>query len=179
MSDGLEIAVEAEGWNASLPEAERLIGRAVTATLAAACPDIGPDLSWIGISLLLTDDGEIRRLNAEWRGFDKPTNVLSFPATETVAGEVPEPEFEGVPLELGDIALALETCRREAEDQGKRLGDHVVHLTVHGVLHLLGYDHLVDDEAEIMEALEVRILAGLGIADPYADGRPPDGAIDG
>jgi len=164
MSDGpILVSVEAEAWRAALPEAESWIVQRARLALEAACPGIGP----AGISVLLTDDAAIRVLNREWRGKDSPTNVLSFPATETAEGEMPEPEFEGVPLELGDVALAYETCERESLAQGKRFTDHVTHLVLHGVLHLLGYDHLKEDQAQRMEALEIRILAGLGIADPY------------
>jgi probable rRNA maturation factor len=164
MSDAdIIVSVEAESWHRTLPEAERWVARLARRTLEAACPGIGP----AGISLLLTDDAAVHELNRTWRGKDSPTNVLSFPATETVEGDVPVPEFDDVPLELGDIALAYETCEREADAQGKRFADHVAHLVLHGVLHLLGYDHLDDDEAQRMEALEIRILAGLGIADPY------------
>ena len=161
--DPILVSIEADSWNNALPDAERWIASLARRTLEAACPGIGP----AGISILLTDDAAIRELNRTWRGKDSPTNVLSFPATETAEGEVPEPEFAGVPLELGDIALAYETCARESGAQGKRFPDHVAHLVLHGVLHLLGYDHLDEDEAQRMEALEIRILAGLGIADPY------------
>jgi len=159
----ISVSVEAESWHRALPETETWIATLARRTLEAACPGIGP----AGISILLTDDAAVRELNRTWRGKDSPTNVLSFPATETAEGALPEPEFDGVPLELGDIALAYETCERESQAQGKRFADHVAHLVLHGVLHLLGYDHLDDDQALRMEALEIRILAGLGIADPY------------
>jgi probable rRNA maturation factor len=168
----IAIAIEADSWGGALADPEALVTRAAQAALAVACPALGE----AGISLLLTDDQRQRALNKEWRGQDKPTNVLSFPATETREGETPQPEFTGVPLELGDIALGFETCAREAAEQGKPLAHHVEHLVVHGVLHLLGYDHLDDDQASRMEALEIRILAGLGIADPYVSELA--GAID-
>lgn len=110
------------------------------------------------LSVLLADDAAIRELNRDYRGFDKPTNVLSFPAGPTPPR---------TPL-LGDLALAFETIGREAETDAKPFDHHLTHLVVHGVLHLLGYDHETDDEADAMETLETRILAGLGIADPYA-----------
>ena len=164
MSDApISVSVEAESWHRALPDTETWISSLARRTLEAACPGIGP----AGISLLLTDDAAVHELNRTWRGKDSPTNVLSFPATETAEGELPVPEFAGVPLALGDIALAYETCEREAGTQGKRFADHVAHLVLHGVLHLLGYDHLDDDQALRMEALEIRILAGLGVADPY------------
>lgn len=117
------------------------------------------DAEWPGreISVLLCDDAEIRTLNRQWRGFDKPTNVLSFPASG---------EHDGIPL--GDIAVAFETCEREAHADGKTFDDHVAHLVVHGVLHLMGYDHETESEAEEMEDTERRVLRTLGIADPYA-----------
>jgi probable rRNA maturation factor len=112
------------------------------------------------ISILLTDDEEQRGLNAEWRGKDSSTNVLSFPQIEPFG-----PVF-GL---LGDITLARETLEREALDLGKSMEDHFTHLVVHGFLHILGYDHIEEDEALVMEGLETHILSGLGIADPYAD----------
>ena len=112
------------------------------------------------LSVVLTDDTEQRELNREWRGKDKPTNVLSFPQIEP---------FGTVTGILGDIVLARETLEREAAELGKPFADHFTHLIVHGFLHLLGYDHEVDTEALRMEGLETRILAALGIDDPYAD----------
>lgn len=113
------------------------------------------------LSLVFTDDAEIKLLNAGWRGKDKPTNVLSFPAFPTTIGD-------RLPPMLGDIILAFGTVRREAELEAKSFDDHVRHLIVHGVLHLLGYDHETDVDAEAMEAIERRALARLAIADPYA-----------
>lgn len=122
----------------------------------------------VEIAITLSDDAEVQVLNRDWRGKDKPTNVLSFPGLEgAMAGLLPP----DAPRPLGDLILAYETCAREAEEQGKSLADHARHLVVHGVLHLLGYDHETDAEAEEMEALETTILAGLGIADPYREAR--------
>jgi len=112
------------------------------------------------LSVLLTDDAEQRALNARWRGKDAPTNVLSFPQIEP---------FGAVRGLLGDITLARETLEREAAELGKSLDEHFTHLIVHGFLHILGYDHQNEAEALQMEGLETQILAGLGIADPYAD----------
>lgn len=118
------------------------------------------------VSLLFTSDAEVHTLNREWRARDKPTNVLSFPMLER--GELAALLPDGPPVMLGDIALAAETCAREAADKGVSLADHAAHLIVHGLLHLAGHDHVDSDEqAEAMEALETRILAKLGIADPY------------
>jgi probable rRNA maturation factor len=108
-------------------------------------------------TVVLTDDAEMRDLNRDWRGMNAPTNVLSFPAGETL----------GEPMPLGDIVIAYETALKEADEESITLSDHVSHLVVHGMLHLLGFDHMEDDEAERMEELESHALACLGIADPY------------
>ncbi|MDQ0132585.1 putative rRNA maturation factor [Neorhizobium galegae] len=123
-------------------------------------PKIAPELS-----LVFTDDAAIKEINAEWRGKDKPTNVLSFPAFPLEPGKMPGPM-------LGDIVIARETVEREAVDLDKSFEDHLTHLLVHGFLHLFGYDHMQTDEAERMEALETRILATLGLSDPYAGQDP-------
>lgn len=163
--DGLTVALDIphQAWRETLPDVERLVDAAILACLRRACPA----LEEAEISVVLVDDATQRILNETWREKDRPTNVLSFPATDTVAGAVPQREFPGVPLSLGDISLAFETIHAEAAEQGKSLGDHVVHLVVHGVLHLLGYDHVDDRDALVMEALEIEILAGIGIKDPY------------
>lgn len=113
------------------------------------------------VSLLFADDETIRGINAEWRGKDKPTNVLSFPAFPLRPGMAPKPL-------LGDIVLAFETVVREAQAEGKPFADHLSHLIAHGLLHLFGHDHETDEEAEVMEQLERQILARLAIPDPYA-----------
>ena len=112
------------------------------------------------VSILLTDDAAVQVLNRDWRGVDKPTNVLSFPAE----GISPP----GAPALLGDVALAFETVAREAAAQGKPIEHHTRHLLVHGVLHLLGYDHVREEDAERMEERERKILARFGVSDPYA-----------
>jgi len=153
MKLSIDISVPSPLWR-RLPRA-RSIARE---TIAAAAEKRG--LSEGGdVSLCLADDAALRALNLSWRGFDKPTNVLSFCAAPGRAGEAQT---------LGDIALAYETLAREAEDFGVPLADHYRHLLVHGFLHLIGYDHETDGEAERMEALETKILARLGVADPYA-----------
>jgi probable rRNA maturation factor len=181
----VDILIESEAWR-MLPEAEHIVRRAIA--FAATSPHLtlpGPrasrphsgrcarDASGPGkitsghhrnaeLSVLLCDDKTIARLNAQWRGQQKPTNVLSFP---------PPPLQDAVPDEripLGDIAIAYETLTREAEENRKTVSDHLSHLAVHGFLHLLGYDHHMDDEAEQMERLERDILARIGVADPYA-----------
>lgn len=117
----------------------------------------------VELSIVLADDAAQQQLNRDWRGIDRPTNVLSFPSWRPDAPAPP-----GAPLLLGDIVLAFETVAREAEEQQKPIADHLSHLVVHGVLHLLGYDHRTDGEASVMEALETSILASLGVADPYS-----------
>ena len=153
MKLSLDISVPSPLWR-GLPRA-RPIARE---TIAAAAESGGPSEG--DVSLCLADDAALRALNLSWRGIDKPTNVLSFPSAP--------PDRLGKTTMLGDIALAYETLAREAEDLGVPLADHYRHLLVHGFLHLIGYDHETDAEAERMEALETKILARLGAADPYA-----------
>jgi probable rRNA maturation factor len=155
----LDISVEAKGWEA-LPDLESLCRNAVTAALAEAGEEVDA-AEGVLLSLLFTDDTSIAVLNRDWRGQDKPTNVLSFPAAPGINPLGPDP--------LGDIALAYETCAREAQAEGKSLSDHVAHLVIHGTLHCLGDDHEDDAQAEAMEAREVAALARLGIADPYLE----------
>ena len=114
--------------------------------------------------MLLCDDAMIAALNAQWRGRAEPTNVLSFPAPPVAGASVSESGAG----HLGDIAIACETVMREAREQGRTVSAHLAHLSVHGFLHLLGYDHQTDSDAEQMEGLEREILSGLGISDPYA-----------
>lgn len=164
----IDVLVEADGWSA-VPDAEQVAVRAATAALAAAGDDVPLPCE---MSITLADDAAIRILNRDWRDKDKATNVLSFPAQELPEDVVKDLAEEGVAQPLGDIIVALETLTTEATAEGKRPGDHLAHLVVHGVLHLLGYDHIDDTEAEEMEAFERDILAGLGIDDPY--GLPQD-----
>jgi probable rRNA maturation factor len=165
------ILVEAdtsEEWDSSrsLPElAERAVLAAVAASRHAALIDSPLALE---ISVKFTDDEEVRSLNASYRGKDKPTNVLSFPMFEAeLLG--PLATAAGGEALLGDIVLARGVCAREAEEKGVGVRDHATHLVIHGVLHLLGYDHEQGErEAETMEAIESKALAVLGIGDPYA-----------
>jgi len=150
----IALAVEAGDW-----PAEAHLKRLARAAVDAACAD--QELAGASeLSLVFTDDAAIRELNAGWRGKDKPTNVLSFPA-------FPE-GWSALPPMLGDIVLAAETVAREAEEEGKPLENHIAHLVVHGFLHLVGHDHEDEEEAETMEAAERRILSALAIPDPYA-----------
>jgi probable rRNA maturation factor len=157
----IDVAVRSRAWRKALPGAARLCRKAAGAALAAA-----GTLPPAELSIVLADDKLLRRLNREWRGKDAPTNVLSFPAQDDIAAAGRTAPV-GAPLPLGDVVLALSTVRQEAAAQGKALGDHVAHLVVHGVLHLLGEDHDQEAEAERMEARERAVLGGLGIADPY------------
>ena len=145
---GVEVEIEADDWLIVTAEPAHLARQAAEAALTAA-NRLG------GVVVLLTDDDEVAELNQNFRGKAGPTNVLSFPAPANPLGH------------LGDIALALGVCRREAEVQGKSLSHHLQHLVAHGVLHLVGYDHETDAEAVIMEGLERRIMQGLGAPDPY------------
>jgi probable rRNA maturation factor len=149
----------AEVWERSGVSDGALSLAALAAFEAASAPGSSPQ----EVSIVLTDDDEIRALNRTWRGKDAPTNVLSFPAGEPF-GEIP-----GEPCPLGDVILGGETVIAEAAAKGISTADHASHLVVHGMLHLLGYDHDGDEEAARMETLETKVLAGLGIADPYDD----------
>ncbi len=159
----LETSVEAP-WPAPT-DWEALAERAAAALTQVAAELANPRLS---ASILLTGDAAVHALNAEWRGKDKPTNVLSFPMLER--DELLALTVAGPPELLGDIALALETCTREAADKGISIEHHATHLIVHGLLHLAGYDHETSpQDARAMETLEINALAQMGIADPYGD----------
>ncbi|OLY48380.1 rRNA maturation RNase YbeY [Bartonella apis] len=152
-----DVAINADGWQ-SEHSLRMLVDRVLEATLhGLEFDDVDSELS-----LVFTDDANIRTINAKWRHIDKATNVLSFPAFPMQPGQRPGPI-------LGDIVIARETVQREAQEENKSFDDHLSHLIVHGLLHLTGYDHQNDDEAEQMESLERKILASLGISDPYND----------
>jgi probable rRNA maturation factor len=180
----IEVEIEDAAWTEALPDAEALVMAAAAAALRAAAQDPPPQGEVAEgrrgfqppaferkppqsasptappqgehLVILLTDDASVQDLNARFRSKDKPTNVLSFPAAANPEGH------------LGDVALAFGVCAREAAAQDKSLAHHLQHLATHGVLHLLGYDHMSDDEAEAMESLERFVMAGLGAPDPYA-----------
>lgn len=168
MDNLLDLSIEDERWDAAGLESLALL--AFGTSLAV----LGIDPEGFEISLLGCDDARIAELNTEFRGKPTPTNVLSWPSEERAPeepGGVPEaPEADDGPFEtsLGDIAIAWETCAREATEAGRPMNDHVLHLLVHGLLHLLGYDHVDDKDATLMEGLEVRILDKLGLPDPYS-----------
>lgn len=165
----LEIDIEAdEEWDSSKTDWSLLVRRAAEAAIAeSAFPQLGEAERRIELSVRLTGDEQVRALNSQWRGKDKPTNVLSFPMADErdlTLANVAEQE-----LLLGDIVLARGVCEREAADKHIPVERHAVHLLVHGTLHLLGCDHHDDRDAADMEQREVRALARLGIADPYGD----------
>lgn len=160
----VDVVIEADGWDAL--DLQTLAARAEAATLS----HLGLDPAMFETVVLGCDDARIAALNADFRGKPQPTNVLSWPGEERGAEldggtpALPDPLTEA---ELGDIALALETCERQAAEAEKPVGDHVMHLLVHGMLHLLGYDHVRDKDATLMETTEVAILGKLGVDDPY------------
>ncbi len=156
----VEVSVHCDAWLVACPEAETLAATAARAALSrTAGPLAGAALI---LGLVLTDDAEQRGLNRTYRGRDAATNVLAFAIADP---EAPAPP--GSPVLLGDVVLAFATIEREAAEQQKELADHLRHLVVHGVLHLLGFDHQSASEAEAMEAREIEILETLGVPDPY------------
>ena len=166
----LDIAIETDGeWDSSTGWSELARAAATAAIAESAFPQLGQGERAVELSVRLTSDAEVHALNAEWRGKDKPTNVLSFPMAE--AAELANATPAGPELMLGDIILARGVCVSEAEEKAISLDQHAAHLMVHGTLHLLGYDHMDDDSAADMEAREVRALARMGIGDPYGRDR--------
>lgn len=156
----IDIIVESALWRAQ-PDAEATVRRALTQAAAAM------STGHAELAVVLTDNSAIRTLNREWRGIDEPTNVLSFPARPADPARKQAREAGGAPGFLGDIVLAYETVAQEAAADGKPFDHHLAHLAVHGFLHLLGFDHEHDNDAEAMEELELKILARLNVADPY------------
>lgn len=158
----VQIAMPNDVWMRALPDFNDFVAKVVYEAIRSS----GRVFSDSEVSVVLSDDRELRILNKEYRGIDQATNVLSFPG-EGVDEDEDSFTFLGRPRMLGDILLAFETTQREAAAEGKALRDHVAHLLVHGALHLLGYDHERDADAEVMERLERDILEKMGIADPY------------
>jgi probable rRNA maturation factor len=148
----IDIDVQSPLWNAQ-PAAEQTVRAAIAAAAAALSTADGE------VSILLTDDKAIRALNRDWRGIDKPTNVLSFPAPDATPGATPKM--------LGDIVMAYETLAQVCDDEGRVFLHHLAHLTVHGFLHLIGYDHQTDRQADEMEGLESKIMSAMKMPDPY------------
>lgn len=160
----VDVLIEDSRWGAGF---ERLAGRAVTAALTG----VGLEATAFEVSILACDDVRIVALNADFRQKGSPTNVLSWPSDERAAGQDGDrPDAPELPMdaELGDIAISYDTCAREAADAGTPFDDHVTHLIVHGVLHLLGFDHVRDGDATLMEGIESEILGKLDIPDPYS-----------
>ena len=160
----IDVAIEDPRWESVAPDLEAFVIRAVEAGLAVApAPPEGP----VEISILRATDAVVQDLNRTWRGKDKPTNVLSFPMVQPDLLATVSQNSDDGELLLGDIVLAHGVCAREAAERGIAVGDHFTHLVVHGTLHLLGYDHMTDDEGDAMEEIERAALADLGVADPY------------
>lgn len=164
MTVGLDILIEDEEWLSIWPNAEAAIEH-ILEHVTAALPD---SPRWYGaeaeLSIMLADNDRVHELNREWRQKDKPTNVLSFALMD---GETPD-DWVGLPVRsLGDVILARETVVAEAIEKKISISDHATHLILHGILHLLGYDHIAESDAQEMEKLEIRLLHGLGIANPY------------
>lgn len=155
----LALEIEDPRWEPALPNVGAVIEQAITVALA----DLEHSSRTIEVGVRLVDDGTIQALNRDWRGRDKPTNVLSFPLGDP--GPVTDPDF---PWLIGDIVMSFDTVLAESVRDGKPLDHHVVHLAIHATLHLIGHDHEDEAEAIQMEAAEVKLLAGLGIPDPYA-----------
>jgi len=161
----VDLVLEDEEWLNAIPDAKGIAERAALAAYAALSePEAGAAM----VMVALADDATLQELNRDWRGKDRPTNVLSFPSGE--------PMTPDGPIFLGDVILARQTLLHEAEEQGKPAASHLAHLVVHGILHLMGWDHETPEEAEEMEAREREILLGFGIPDPYLIGaHNPDG----
>ncbi|MGV9008143.1 rRNA maturation RNase YbeY [Brevundimonas sp.] len=147
----IEVEIDEAAWSEALPDVAAVVERVASMALG----DVEGN-----VVILLADDAQVQLINGQFRERDRPTNVLSFPAPDSARPH------------LGDLILAYGVCAAEATEQGKSLSDHLSHLTIHGVLHLLGHDHEMDDEAEAMESEERRLLASLGIADPYRQDEP-------
>jgi probable rRNA maturation factor len=171
----IAVAVDCAGWTEAVPNASALARKAARAALAAARRDGAKFPQALELSLVLSNAARLRRLNRDYRRKNEPTNVLSFPAygaRELARLAAAHKESAQGPAAIGDVILAFEVARDEAAAQGKPLADHLAHLTVHGTLHLLGYDHERDADAQRMESLEVGILRQLGVADPYREAEP-------
>ena len=147
----IEVEIDDEAWSEAVADVAVVVERAASMALGDTVGDV---------VVLLADDAHVQQINGQFRDKNRPTNVLSFPAPDSARPH------------LGDLILAYGVCAAEAVEQGKSLSDHLSHLIIHGVLHLLGHDHEIDDEAEVMEAEERRLLASLGIADPYRADEP-------
>jgi probable rRNA maturation factor len=163
----LDIGLPWGSGNFGQSEVEKAVDAAVR---FAAIPELADPVVPMSVSVKLSDDAEVHALNREWREKDKPTNVLSFPMLDDEELEALLTSTYNAPeIMLGDIILAYETCAAEAAEKGIPIAYHATHLVIHGMLHLLGHDHIEEDEAEMMEALEVKALASMGLHNPYND----------
>ena len=164
----IDISIADPAWEESCPDCESIVEKAIHAVFdhTPAGQKMLADGIMPEISIVLANDDLVRTLNREYRGKDKPTNVLSFALLDTEEGWQ-APPHPG-PCALGDLILAFETLKKESEEEQKPLADHFIHLVIHGTLHLLGYDHIHDDEAETMESIEIQILNGFGVKNPYS-----------
>jgi probable rRNA maturation factor len=167
MAKMIEIAVSipCSAWTKALPAAGRLGRQAAFAAIEASQGEVASRAAAAEVSLVLADDALVQALNRDYRGHDRPTNVLSFALADGKDGSSHRPD--GAPVLLGDVIIAFETTAAEAGDKGGDLADHLCHLVVHGVLHLLGYGHQTDAQTEQMQRVEAQSLSSLGIADPY------------
>lgn len=162
MAVKVDLRVDCKAWKDALPDVKKTVEKAVRAAWKAGnTGDFALPVKNAEVSVMLTNDDAVHALNREYRGVDRPTNVLSFAALD----DEDEPIVD--PMLLGDIVVAFETTEREAAEQNKTLAEHFFHLIVHGVLHLIGYDHVEDADAEVMEALETKIMVENGMDDPY------------
>ncbi|WP_120715928.1 rRNA maturation RNase YbeY [Tsuneonella amylolytica] len=159
----MTLDIDIEGWPASTDWAD--LAERARAAAETVAPELGGER--LSASVLFTNDAQVHALNREWRGKDTPTNVLSFPMLDRA--DLLALPADGPPEMLGDIALAYETCEREAGEKGTPLDSHAAHLIVHGLLHLAGHDHIDPAEGDAMEALEIKALASMGIANPYGN----------
>lgn len=162
MAVKVDLRVDCKAWKDALPDVKKTVEKAVRAAWKAGnTGDLALPVKNAEVSVMLTNDDAVHALNREYRGVDRPTNVLSFAALD----DEDEPIVD--PMLLGDIVVAFETTEREAAEQNKSPEEHFFHLIVHGVLHLIGYDHVEDADAEVMEALETKIMIENGMDDPY------------
>lgn len=168
MNVHVDMVVNHDAWEETGIELDDFAEDVIALTLSMA--EMAPELKdrEIEVCVVLTDDSEIHTLNRDFRGMDKPTNVLSFANLDSDSA-ADELAMEDMPFSLGDVIIAWETMQREAIDQNKKFEDHLRHMLVHGTLHLLGYDHIDDEEAATMEGLEIRILEKMSVENPYAD----------
>lgn len=161
----IDVSVDDPGWIAVLPSVEETIHETISTVIDFSAPFV----NMIEISVVLTQDQEIQKLNRDYRGKDKPTNILSFGSLETPLNKISYEKLAlpGTPFHLGDLILSLKTLQKESQEQNKILDHHFRHLIVHGMLHLLGHDHVREDDALVMENAEVEILKKFEILNPY------------